>query len=127
MQSLETLERQFEERWSGRRISGAVAITSEGLVLGAGAVLARMAKDRFGRESLLLAQDGDRAPSLLAAAFGRPFGAETWVTRKPLRRIGGAARKRWPIFGWLLPACRESRAEAKPISSFSRKLCSMKA
>jgi hypothetical protein len=66
-------------------MSCAVEIGDAGLVLGAGTVLARMARDPFGSPILGLEEDCDRLLALLAAAYGRPASPDV------LRHVEGAS------------------------------------
>ena len=70
MESRATAE-QFKRRLWLRPISHAVEINEEGLVLGAGTILARMTRDASGAQVLALDEDQPRLLALLAAAYGR--------------------------------------------------------
>lgn len=70
MGSRETAE-QFERRLWFRPISHAVEINEDGLVLGAGTVLARMNRDPSGAQVLAFDEDRPRLSALLAAAYCR--------------------------------------------------------
>jgi hypothetical protein len=62
---------QFERRLWSRPLSHTIEINEDGLVLGAGTVLARMDRDLSGARFLALDGDQRRLFALLAAAFGR--------------------------------------------------------
>jgi hypothetical protein len=62
---------KFERRLWLRPVSHAVEINDEGLVFGAGTVLARMKSEPSGARVLALDQDLPRLSALLAAAYGR--------------------------------------------------------
>lgn len=62
---------KFQRRLWFRLISRAVEINEDGLVFGAGTVLARMRSDPSGARVLALDQDLPRLSALLAAAYGR--------------------------------------------------------
>ena len=62
---------QFERRLWFRPISHAVEINEDGLVLGAGTILARMGVDPSGAQILAFDEDQPRLFALLAAAYGR--------------------------------------------------------
>jgi hypothetical protein len=62
---------KWDER--SRHFQPRMEITREGLVLGAGTVLAKMAQDTRGERSLVL-DDEPRAMALIATAFERPIG-----------------------------------------------------
>ena len=67
------LEGRFEKRARSRPIAYAAEIGEDGLVLGAGTILARMTRDSFGEPALDLEEDDYRLCALLAAAHGRPM------------------------------------------------------
>ncbi len=67
------LEGRFEKRARSRPIAYAAEIGDDGLVLGAGTILARMTRDSFGEPALDLEEGEDRLHALLAAAHGRPM------------------------------------------------------
>ena len=67
------LEGRFEKRARSRPIAYAAEIGDDGLVLGAGTILARMTRDSLGAPALDLEDDEDRLDALLAAAHGRPM------------------------------------------------------
>ena len=69
----DALKGRFEKRARSRPIAYAAEIGDDGLVLGAGTILARMTRDSLGSRSLDLEEDEDRLPALLAAAHGRPM------------------------------------------------------
>ena len=86
-------------------------ISGEGLMLGAGTVLAGMARDERGRPRLAL-DDEPRVLALLATAYERPV--EAYVLSQMRRRgasVGTRARRRSPIFIWPMPACRPASAD----------------
>jgi hypothetical protein len=67
------LEGRFEKRARSRPIAYAAEIGEDGLVLGAGTILARMTRDSLGEPAFDLEQDEDRLYALLAATHGRPM------------------------------------------------------
>jgi hypothetical protein len=67
------LERRFEKRARSRPIAYAAEIGDDGLVLGAGTVLARTTRDSLGAPALDLADGAGRLYALFAAAHGRPM------------------------------------------------------
>ena len=69
----DALEGRFEKRAQSRPIAYAAEIGDDGLVLGAGTILARMTRDSQGEPALDLEEDEDRVLALLAAAHGRPM------------------------------------------------------
>ncbi len=71
MDRSDTFEGRFAKRLF-RPMAYAAKINDDGLVFGAGTVLARMTRDDFGAPVLALEDDKDRVLALLAAAFGRP-------------------------------------------------------
>ena len=102
---------QTQELARGRRLYPRMEITGEGLMLGAGTVLAGMARDEHGRPRLAL--DEPRALALLATAYERPVdvrflaklrrAAEVWTEGdKALAHIHLAHAN--------LPRCDEERA-----------------
>ncbi|ARN80704.1 hypothetical protein B1812_06035 [Methylocystis bryophila] len=68
----DALEERFEKRLRSRPVAYAPEICEEGLVLGAGTILARMKRDASGAPCLAVEEDEDRLLALLAAAQGRP-------------------------------------------------------
>ena len=64
---------RFEKRARSRAIAYAAEIGDDGLVLGAGTILARMTGDTLGETTFDLEQGEDRLLALLAAAHGRPM------------------------------------------------------
>ncbi len=60
----------FEKRLRLRPLLSAVEINENGLVVGAGSVLARMTRDRIGAQTLALDEDARRLVALYVAAFG---------------------------------------------------------
>ncbi len=64
-----TRTEQFERRLWFRPISRAVEINDDGLVLGAGTILARMNRDPSGAQVLAFDEDQPRLSALLAAAY----------------------------------------------------------
>jgi Restriction endonuclease fold toxin 5 len=69
----DALKGRFEKRARSRPIAYAAEIGDDGLVLGAGTVLARMTRDSFGAPALDVEEDDYRLFALLAAALGRPM------------------------------------------------------
>ena len=69
----DALEGRFEKRARSRPIAYAAEIGDDGLVLGAGTILARMTRDSLGEPALDLEEDVYRLCALLAAAHGRPM------------------------------------------------------
>ena len=69
----DALKGRFEKRARSRPIAYAAEIGDDGLVPGAGTILARMTGDTLGETTFDLEQDEDRLPALLAAAHGRPM------------------------------------------------------
>jgi len=67
----EALEARFEKRVRSRPIAYAAEIGDDGLVLGAGTLLARMTHDAFDAPLLAVEEDEHRLLALLAAAHGR--------------------------------------------------------
>ena len=67
------LEVRFEKRARSRPIAYAAEIGEDGLVLGAGTILARMTGDTLGETAFDIEQGEDRLFALLAAAHGRPM------------------------------------------------------
>jgi hypothetical protein len=69
---------EIRQRWSERSCAGALhphlEITGEGLVLGAGTILAKMGGDSKGSPELSL-DDERRIMAILATAYGRPLQA----------------------------------------------------
>ena len=76
MVSCVELEGRFEKRFRSRPISYSAEIGDDGLVLGAGTVLAHMGRDEFGSPALALEKSQDRLLALLSAAQGRPASPE---------------------------------------------------
>ncbi|QGM45778.1 hypothetical protein [Methylocystis heyeri] len=74
----DALRERFEKRLWSRPISHAAEIGDDGLILGAGTILARMTRDAFGAPRLAVEEDEDRIFALLAAAHGRPASPELW-------------------------------------------------
>ena len=70
------LEGRFEKRARSRPIAYAAEIGDDGLVLGAGTILARMTGESSGEPTLGLEEDEDRLFALLAAAHGRPMSTD---------------------------------------------------
>ena len=68
----DALEGRFEKRARSRPIAYAAEIGDDGLVLGAGTILARMTGESSGEPTLGLEEDEDRLFALLTAAHGRP-------------------------------------------------------
>jgi hypothetical protein len=85
MQSGEALLQRFEKRLSSRPMSSAAEINDDGLVFGAGIILARMTRDPFGSPIIALEKDKDRLLALLAAAYGRQTSSDV------LRHVEGAS------------------------------------
>jgi len=70
MASLEAARKDWAE-WAGSRpIDEAMAFSEEGLVLGAGTVLAKASVDRLGRAELSIDGVEERIVALLAIAYG---------------------------------------------------------
>ena len=69
----DALEGRFEKRARSRPIAYAAEIGDDGLVLGAGTILARMTRDSLGEPVSGLEEGEDRLHALLAAAHGRPM------------------------------------------------------
>jgi len=69
----DALEGRFEKRARSRPIAYAAEIGEDGLVLGAGTILARMTRDSLGAPALDLEGGGDRLKALLAATHDRPM------------------------------------------------------
>ena len=69
----DALKGRFEKRARSRPIAYAAEIGDDGLVLGAGTILARMTRDSLGEPALDLEEGEDRLHALLAAAHGRPM------------------------------------------------------
>ena len=67
----DALKGRFEKRARSRPIAYAAEIGEDGLVVGAGTILARMSSDSLG--ALDLEEGEDRLGALLAAAHGRPM------------------------------------------------------
>ncbi len=65
------LGQELLQKWDARARRPRMEISGEGLTLGAGMVLAGMAKDERGRPRLAL-DDAPRALALLATAYDRP-------------------------------------------------------
>ena len=76
MQSIEILRKRWDEHFSLLPFHSAVEINDEGLVFGAGTVLARMTRDRFGEPVLAVDADEERFLALLLAVYGRPVPRE---------------------------------------------------
>jgi hypothetical protein len=72
----DALRERFEKRLWSRPISHAAEIGDDGLILGAGTILARMTRDAFGAPRLAVEEDEDRLIALLAAAHGSPASPE---------------------------------------------------
>ena len=72
MDRQKTLRESFEKRTRSRPMAHAIEINDDGLVLGAGAILAHMTRDAFGSPVLALDADFERLQALLAAAHGLP-------------------------------------------------------
>jgi hypothetical protein len=72
----DALKERFEKRARSRPIAYAAEIGDDGLVLGAGTILARMTRDSLGERTLDLEEGEDRVIALLAAAHGRPMSAD---------------------------------------------------
>ena len=72
----DALEGRFEKRARSRPIAYAAEIGDDGLVLGAGTILARMTRDSLGEPALDLEEGADRLYALLAAAHGRPMSTD---------------------------------------------------
>jgi hypothetical protein len=70
------------QKWDDWARRPRMEISGEGLTLGAGTVLAGMARDERGRQRLAL-RDGPRAMALLATAYGQPV--EAYVLAKICR------------------------------------------
>jgi hypothetical protein len=69
----DALKERFEKRARSRPIAYVAEIGDDGLVLGAGTILARMTRDSQGEPALDLEEGADRVIALLAAAYGRPM------------------------------------------------------
>jgi len=69
----DALKGRFEKRARFRPIAYGAEIGDEGLVLGAGTILARMTRDSRGKPVLDLEEGENRLFALLAAAHGRPM------------------------------------------------------
>lgn len=80
-----SLKKIWDERLQARPFYASVALTDDGLMFGAGTVLAPMRKDGSGAFRLDVARDRDRILALLGAAFGRP------APLSVLRHIEGAS------------------------------------
>lgn len=76
MLSVASLRKRFDDRCRLRAVEVKAAITESGLVLGAGTLLVRMGKDRFGLPMLAFVQDGERVHTLLTVAQRRPPSAD---------------------------------------------------
>ncbi len=72
----DALKERFEKRARSRPIAYAAEIGDDGLVLGAGTILARMTRDSLGEQRLDLEEGEDCVIALLAAAHGRPMSAD---------------------------------------------------
>jgi hypothetical protein len=70
------LRERFEKRLWSKPVSYSAEIDDDGLILGAGTILARMTRDAFGAPVLAVQEDEDRLLALLAAAHGRPASPE---------------------------------------------------
>ncbi len=70
--SIGALRKQWDKHLRSHRFHSAIAIADEGLVFGAGAVLARMTQDRSGRPALAVDADKERILCMLMAVLGRP-------------------------------------------------------
>jgi len=100
------------QKWDARARRPRMEITGEGLTLGAGTVLAGMAKDERGRPRLALA-DEPRAFALLATAYERPV--EHYVLAKMRRAAelwndGEKALAHIHLAHASLPPCGEEQA-----------------
>lgn len=71
MQTAEALRRRWSERSRAGALHSQMEITSEGLLLGAGTILAKMGGDTKGAPALSL-DDEQRIMAVLATAYGRP-------------------------------------------------------
>ncbi len=120
----DALEGRFEKRARLRPISYAAEIGGDGLVLGAGTILARMMRDSAAAPVLALEEDEDRLLALLAAACGRP-------TPPDLPRHLGEASAHWRRGEKALANVRLAHAglprlrdRSEPIGCFSPRNCS---
>lgn len=109
---MRTIE-EIRQRWSERSRAGALhpqmEITGEGLVLGAGTILAKMGGDSKGAPALSL-DDGERIMAVLATAYGRPF--QVYVLAKMRRAAelwneGDKALAHIHLASAALPSCED--------------------
>ena len=87
MRARGSLKKRFKERLSRAAINTAIEINDAGLVFGAGTVLARMRRDKYGEPRLDLDANKGRIFALLAAAYGRPVSPDIF------RHIEGASEQ----------------------------------
>jgi hypothetical protein len=72
MRSLEAARADWAE-WARRTVHPMMTLTEEGLVLGAGTVLAKAGADRWSRPTLAVDGAEERILTLLAVAYGKPI------------------------------------------------------
>ncbi|MGA8170797.1 MAG: hypothetical protein WB816_08205 [Methylocystis sp.] len=89
----DALKKRFERRARSRPIAYAAEIGDDGLVLGAGTILARMTRDSQGEPALEPEEGEDRLFTLLAVAHGRPM--SPGPTSADLPRHLGEAFAHW--------------------------------
>jgi len=66
--------REDRAEWARRHmVHPVMTFTKEGLVLGAGTVLAKAGADRWSRPTLVIDGAGERILTLLAVAYGKPI------------------------------------------------------
>ncbi|MGH6852869.1 MAG: hypothetical protein ACREDJ_06695 [Methylocella sp.] len=95
--------------WDARaaRLHPRIEITSEGLTLGAGTMLAKMARDRRGAPKVAL-DDEPRAMALLATAFERPVAPHVLAKLRRVCERWTEGDKALAIFISPMPACRRA-------------------
>ena len=123
----EALEESFEKRARFRPMSYAAEINDDGLVFGAGTILARMTRDVFGSPMLALDADHDRCRPCWPRRTGGRRRPTSCAISKAHPPIGDAATRRWPISASPSRRFPGSSGESTPIGCSSLKSCSERA
>lgn len=111
------------QKWDAhaRRLYPRMEITGEGLTLGAGTVLAGMAKDEQGRPRLAL-RDEPRALALLATAYEQPVKLYILAKLRRACELWDEGEKVSPTSIWPMRICRPAMKNGRCVSSWRTSL-----